>query len=363
MKKEKIIECKEVIAEMSDNPDNFAIKIPYSSKVNIQELTKDDNDPLFVTVEVINDCISRNKNKYTSDTLQQIQEQINSNLPVGFRGHIPENERQDKSPHPETIWLGSILKNIEGKQRLFAKGYVLPYAKELKTYLKKAKAIGKKVAVSIYGLARKVWNPSSKIYDISDFNLESIDWARPGAEGVTGMGYLSLAKEMKGDSIMEKEKVIKEMSISDLKQHNENLFNEVIKKGYDKAESDFSKDKALVKEMLDLKTELGVDEKENTKELVAEMKREREELVDNYIDVKIAKSISNSAIRDVIKKVIVSEMKGQDITKSIADKTIDGVLSSDEGKYLIKEMANSTKIITSVNNNKTKVKSYKFIKD
>jgi hypothetical protein len=162
---------------------------------------------------------------------------------------------------------------------------------------------------------------------------------------------------------MEKEKVIKEMSISDLKQHNENLFNEVIKEGYNKAESDFSKDKALVKEMLDLKSELGVDEKENTKELVAEMKREREELVDNYIDVKIAKSISNSAIRDVIKKVVVSEMKGQDRTKSIADKTIDGVLSSDEGKYLIKEMANSTKIITSVNNNKTKVKSYKFIKD
>jgi hypothetical protein len=67
----------------------------------------------------------------------------------------------------------------------------------LKQYLKAAKASGKRVAVSVYGQAEQIWDNVKKTYDIQKFDLESIDWARPGSEGVVGSGYLSVASEMK----------------------------------------------------------------------------------------------------------------------------------------------------------------------
>jgi hypothetical protein len=78
-----------------------------------------------------------------------------------------------------------VVKEIDGKKVVYAKGYVLPDANNRWNYLKVAKAMGKNVAVSIYGKAKEaVYNTVQKAYDIRGLALERIDWTPPGAEGI-----------------------------------------------------------------------------------------------------------------------------------------------------------------------------------
>jgi len=171
-----------IVKEM--NSDGMGeIDVPVDKTI-ISELSDGDKDPMFVTIEVINEGVSRNGRAYDKHVIESLAEQINENKPDGFYGHLADDERHTKFPEPQTIWLGAKVLEVGGKTRLFAKGYILPEAKTLRSYLKKAKVAGKNVAVSVYGLAKVVKDKVKNISIVQDMTLESIDWARPGAEGV-----------------------------------------------------------------------------------------------------------------------------------------------------------------------------------
>jgi len=174
MKKDlKSITIEGTLAEMSiDN--KFDIKVPTAKGVDIKALMEGDDDPMFVVVEALNDGVSANNRSYSIETVESVAEQINSLKPDAYQGHLRDEDRPFANPDSKTIWVGAKVLTVDGKKRLFVKGYVLPYAKELKQYLRAAKAVGKKVAVSIYGTAKELVN-SSGIREVLNFKLESID--------------------------------------------------------------------------------------------------------------------------------------------------------------------------------------------
>lgn len=341
-----------VVSEMGTNED-LKIDVPIAKGVDIKKLTEGDKDPLFVTIEALNTTISRSKRRYTPEVVKEIARQINEIKPDAYEGHLAEHERETKRPKPQTIWIGATVKEIGGKLRLFVKGYVLPYAKELKQYLKAAKAAGKKVAVSIYGQAKQTWNDLVRAYDVNDFHLESIDWARSGAEGVPTLGYLALTSEMKGEKLMNREDIVKDLTIGEIEELNPTIVSEMKSKLSDEITKTVKKEieKETQSELNVIREMVGAKEKDNLKDVIKEMVDEienlRQKVAGYYIDELLAKRISNKAARGVIKSMVVREIGNEYNLDTIAE-TVSNVIKSDEGKAIVASM-NEAKIIVTPN--------------
>jgi hypothetical protein len=278
------------ISEMSDSDTGISL-----DKKMIEELKKDDKNPMFVTVEVMNPQVSKNGRYYDEKTLYSIAEQINEKKPDGYMGHLTEEERLKKMPHSQTMWLGANVKEVAGKQRLYAKGYVLPYAKELRTYLRKAKVIGKKVAVSIYGKASMVWDSQRSASRIKEFVLENLDWARAGAEGLQTAGITNIASEMQGN----------------------NNDSETLKR-------------------------------------ISEMSDTIDAFYEDYIDNQLNKKVNNRNISKLFKKLVISEMIDEAKTKKNIDSKIDHVLNSDESKSILQTLSSRSGVISPGEDNRAK---------
>lgn len=382
MNKLNSLKVPAIVTEMSDKVDGFDVAVPFAQGVDVAEMTVGDDNPLFVTVEVLSPQISANKRHWTEESLYEVAEQINDIKPDAYQGHIKEEDRAFASPNSQTIWLGAVVKKMQGVNRLFAKGYVLPYADKLKTYLKSSKAASKKISVSVYGKAHQAWNTAKQAYDISGFKLESIDWARAGSEGVKGAGYFSLTSEMKGENIMDRLEVIKSLTKDEIKANNPSVISEMeeeagevakeeAKVDIEKAEEEGKEGKEDVAEMTEIRKTLKT-KKGKSVEVISEMQKElgqsNDKVVGIYIDSELKSKISNSDIASFTKKLVVAEMANLDVTNDDmnrqrfgglsrgeikANKAIEAVISSPEAKTLISEMGRSN-VINPVVDNKNK---------
>lgn len=399
-----------LVTEMSDKVDGFDVAVPFAQGVDIGEMTVGDDDPLFVTVEVMSPQISANKRHWTEDSLFEIAEQINKIRPNAYQGHIKEEDRAFSSPNPQTIWLGATVKRTKGALRLFAKGYVLPYADKLKTYLRSSKAAGKSVGVSVYGKAHQAWNNAKQAYDIRGFLLESIDWARSGSEGVKGTGYLELTSEMEGENSMDRLEVISTVTIDELKANNPDIVKEmqtdknevigtatieeiktgnptIVKEMQDEANATAEKNNGgkagvyAIREMSEVNQKLGTD-KGKAVEVISEMQTDlgvaNGKLTDQFVESALSEKIKNTDIASFTKKLVIAEMEKTDVTgddlsrqrfggfsrgEIKAKKAIDAVLSSPEAKTLISEMGRSTVIKPVIDNrNKPDKRQFTVIK-
>ena len=356
MKKEQIFE-KGIIKEMNGDIESAKILVPMSDGVDISELVKGDKDPLFVTVEALNPQTSNNGRIWTEDMMHNVAEQIMSKKPDAYQGHLKEADRATSAPTAKTIWLGATVRQVSGKPRLFIKGYVLPYAQELKQYLKAAKASGKKVAVSVYGQAEQLWNKVKKAYDISKFDLESIDWARPGSEGVSGSGYLSIASEMKGE-LMERKEIIQSVTLSEMTELNKGVVKEIT----DEVEE---KSKKTVSEMSD-KLEKANDKIKAygkiTPEVVSEMSGSYDKLMSKYVEDSVASKVDSKSVQSVAVRQVIAEMEDNFRSKKLVDETIDKVVGSKEIKSIISEMAKNQTVINPGNDNRKQENERKYTK-
>jgi len=276
------------VLEMAGNPDKFDINVPIGKDVDIENLIGDDKEPMFVTIEALNEGVSKNKVYYSDQVVKEIANKVNMIKPDGYQGHIEESKKRYENPKSMTVWLGAVTKKIAGKTRLFIKGYVMPYADELKQYLKKAKAAGKKVAVSIYGQAVHEWDSFNKYYNIrpGTFALESIDWARSGAEGVPTTGFYKLTAEQEESEVQTRYSIIQDLNKDELRANNPKLIAEM--------RGDFRKE----------------EREEIKKTLIAEMAEglriKEKDLVEKYCDIEVKKYPDKT--RNFIKKLLVAEM-------------------------------------------------------
>lgn len=357
MGKNNFVSFSGTVSEMGTEKD-LKIDVPFAKGVDVEKLTEGDKNPLFVTIEALNTTISRSNRRYTPEVIKEIAEQINSIKPDAYEGHLSESERATKRPKPKTIWLGATVKEVEGKLRLFVKGYVLPYAKDLRGYLKAAKAAGKKVAVSIYGQAKQVWDSAVKAYDISDFHLESIDWARSGAEGVPTLGYLELTSEMKEDKLMDREDIVKNLTLNEIETLNPTIVSEMKDKISEEIKAGLEKNDELVS----LQEMLGVKDGE-IKEVVGEMIDELYELRKNaaysYIDKALSEKIQNKVARSVLKTMVVKEM-GEEYNLERVAEIVSDVIKSEEGKAIVSEMAEKRTVVTPTIDNRRNSETRKY---
>ncbi len=324
-----------VVKEMTEDGMG-EIDVPVDAEL-ISKLKDGDTDPMFVTIEVINEGVSRNGRAYDKKTIESLAEQINADKPNGYYGHLNDDERKTKYPEPQTIWIGAKVSEVGGKLRLFAKGYVLPEAKSLRSYLRKSKAVGKNVAVSVYGLAKVVKDTVNNTMRVKSMALESIDWARPSSEGVLNMGLFSVTSEMtdnsddltsgKGED-MNKEEVLKTLTADELKEHNPTVISEMITEATEPIEQ---AKEVLVTEMADVRTALQLDDEASVVETVKEMT----DRINGYeLDNQLSAKVESPSARKVIKQLVISEMT----SGTAVDEAVTNVLDSETGKELIKEM-------------------------
>lgn len=319
-----------VVSEMSDEAVSGLISL---DDALVAKVAGDDPNPMFITMEVLNEGVSRNGRYYDLSALKEVGDQINSEHPDGYAGHITNGERATKVPDAEIIWLGSKLLSVNGKHRLFAKGYVLPEAKKRRSYLKRAKAVGKNVSVSIYGTAKQVWDKAISAFRQMNIDLESIDFTRPKSEGVPngGLGF-SLTAEMENEAnklnegIMEKADILKSCSKDDLKKY---VSQDVLESLTDDVVSDVkSKAEETISEMTSAKDKI-----------IAEMRAENRSY---KLRDCLSSRVSDSKARKMIELMVVAEMSDDEDV----DETVKRVLNSEEGKTVVKEMTTVEPTVT-----------------
>lgn len=325
MKEEnKLITIEGTLAEMAG--EKTEIDVPVANGVDIKALIEGDDDPMFVVVEALNESVSANNRMYSSETIKSVAEQINSMKPDAYQGHMRDEERPFANPDSKTIWVGAKVHNVKGKKRLFIKGYVLPYAKELKQYLRAAKAVGKKIAVSIYGTAKELLEGDFR--KVMDFKLESIDWARGVAAGVPTLGYMAITREMEDDAknsdwvkVIEDYNTIREIAVESVKEE--------IKKDRDSKLQ-------VISEMLDVPVDSITSVISEMKDTIA---NQEEELTNYYIDKELESKVPSKLIRGVVKTLVVAEMSKSVYNRTRASEIINSVVDSDMVSNILSEMS------------------------
>jgi hypothetical protein len=321
--KPKIERLSFVVSEMKSGvPDS--VKVPLAKGVELKTLTEGDKNPMFVTLEALVEGESKNGRYYDRETIVSVAEQINQLKPDGYEGHLKDEDRAFKSPQAKTIWVGAKVYEIDDKAHLFVKGYVLPYAKELKTYLRAAKAAAKRVSVSIYGTAKTVFDRVKNVKKIIDFQLESLDWARSGSAGIQTLGYLSIAREMKDDE--PDSRTILEMF--------ESVRSEVAEKLKGEFSGNTSQELETIREMV------GDGEVvEVVREMKARLESLEREVAVSEVNRLLREKISSLTTRKLLHTLIVAETKNTLFTKEAAKSIVERVLTSDNGRLIIRETA------------------------
>lgn len=328
-----------VIAEMTTDGKTVddMVDVPVNPQL-LKDIAKGDENPMFVTIEVLNESTSNNGRRWTREAILQVAETINAEHPDGYWGHLKTEERSTKFPDPTTVWLGAKVEEVNGKVHLYAKGYVLPEAKPVRSYLEKAKAAGKHVAVSVYGKTYAM--TKAGLTDMRNFVLESIDWARPKSAGLNTLGKFVITAEMTDDSNkleegenneMTREEVLRTATADEIKELNSEVVSEMTQEAVSAKEAEYE---AVVSEMTEVREALAVEDDKSLSEVVKEMVEEREALVQqnrqHALDAKL-NEIESPAARNVIKSLVVAEMTADEDVAG----AVDRVLASDTGKGVI----------------------------
>ncbi len=167
--------------------------VPFAPGIDLAALTQGDAAPLFVTLPIAQVGTSRNGRHYDAALVAEIAAQVNRDRPGGGLGHIAEGERATRYDRPEVLWLGaSVVGGVA-----YGKGYIPPYARDTRDFLRRARAAGHPVGTSIYGRWQQVWDTAlGAMKVLAGGTLEAIDFVPPARAGVQFGGDMTLASEM-----------------------------------------------------------------------------------------------------------------------------------------------------------------------
>jgi hypothetical protein len=214
MADEFVIENAELELEVSEMVGDVS-GIVKLNKTRVAELTEayEDEHPQFPILRV-EAGLSGNGNNWPDAILHNVAEQINKDEKPGYWGHIPPDRVGYDYPDPETLWLGAVVKKESGKDVLYVKGYNIPGGRarrHSKSGLARLTSWAGKASGKVVGGVRH----------IETFRLSSIDWARPGSQGMNAAvaGY---ATEMKEGEVAEVDWA--KATLADIERENPSLF-------------------------------------------------------------------------------------------------------------------------------------------
>lgn len=325
---------------------NYPQDIPTFGDVDIQELTKGDDDPMFLTLPIgkVNSK-SINGRFYDEAWIQELERQTAEQRPIGIMGHLREEELATAFP-PEAIhWVG--VQRIG--EMLWGKGYVPPG--EARERVRRYKATNKKLATSIFAEARGAFDKAVGALRMAadSLKLKQIDIGPADRVGIPGlatepiitaeMGSPEGSKdpENEKENDMDKYEVIREMTADDAKLLPDNVREAVLATVTEPPEV------ALVAE---LREALGVDEKADPVAIVKEMKTEREKQAKRAVSDRIKelvedeeKGVKLESARGIVMEMI--ELRAP-ATPDEAETVFKEVVESDRVKGLLSEMVQAT---------------------
>lgn len=224
-----IIKCDTRVLEMVS--ETTMINVPVHPSINIDVITADDPDPRFVNVEVIRGgTISGNNRRYNNENVRQINKMVPG--VQGFLGHPDPSKYGFEFREPQCIFVGSMLDTMEdGSVRCIAKCYLFKSSR-LREWIPKSIAANNPMTVSINGRADVI--RSGEYIDVVTVNdLESIDWANPGTEGISSSRAMSVVREMEnnnnGGNTMEVKDILKNATVTEFKAFNPDGYSSMVK--------------------------------------------------------------------------------------------------------------------------------------
>ena len=224
-----IIKCDTRVLEMVS--ETTMINVPVHPSINIDVITADDPEPRFVNVEVIRGgTISGNNRRYNNENVRQINKMVPG--VQGFLGHPDPSKYGFEFREPQCIFVGSMLDTMEdGSIRCIAKCYLFKSSR-LREWIPKSIAANNPMTVSINGRADVI--RSGEYIDVVTVNdLESIDWANPGTEGISSSKAMSVVREMEnnnnGGNTMEVKDILKNATVTEFKAFNPDGYSSMVK--------------------------------------------------------------------------------------------------------------------------------------
>lgn len=215
----------EMVSEMS------MINVPVDPRIDIDTITADDPDPKFVNVEVIRAGVSNNNRRYNNNIVKEISQLIVGCQ--GFFGHPDPSKYGFEFREPQCIYVGSIIDEMpDGLNRCIAKAYLFKTS-QLREWVPKSIAAGNPMTVSINGSA-DIMRGGDIIDVVHMTDLQSVDWANPGTEGLETSMAMSVVTEMNegGNKMAETinaQDIIKNVSVAELRAYNPGAYDTIIK--------------------------------------------------------------------------------------------------------------------------------------
>lgn len=206
--------------------DTALINVPIDTRIDIGTITADDPDPKFVNVEVIRAGVSGNNRRYNNNVVREVSQLVPGCQ--GFFGHPDPSKYGFEFREPQCIYVGSVVEEMaDGLCRCIAKAYLFKTS-SLREWVPKSIAVGNPMTVSINGSADVM--RSGDILDVIHMTeLQSIDWANPGTEGMETSKAMSVVKEMNknyeggsemSDTTTNAKDIIKNISVAEFRAYN-----------------------------------------------------------------------------------------------------------------------------------------------
>ena len=323
--KDAVVELNLEVSEMETDISGVVVL----DRTRVQEILNDyeDEKPQFPVLRVEAGTVSKNGNLWPEDILDSVAEQINSAEIPGFWGHIPPEQRGYVYPDPETLWLGATVKKEAGKKVLYVKGYNHPEsrARKHRRLAKVTSWMGKASGRVING-----------VRNVETFALESIDWARPGSNGMSArvVAWASEMEDERSDNDVDWAKI----TLADIQRENPALFTlmkqqveaeqaaavQEMKEKADKAEEQGTL-------LGNLRKLLKIDEEkdiiEAVTEIVTKVEDEGKKAIKDRVAAIVGKKVTDERAKATIMRLIpVSEME------ALSDKDEDAIKGFVEGK-------------------------------
>lgn len=308
----------------------------------VQELLEDyeDDKPQFPILRVTAGEVSGNGNDWPNSILTSVAEQVNAQEYPGYWGHIKPEERGYVFPDIETVWLGATVKTEAGQPVLYVKGYNVPGGKPRKhRRLARFTSWAGKASGRVINGVRK----------IESFTLESIDWARPGSNGMNAK-VVAFATEMEGGENTVSELDLSKVTLDDIEKGNPSLFalmRQKVEADLDVTEMKKAQDALTERETLLLKLRklLKINDDADVEEAVVRMVEQIDNLGATTLKEKVAEYLAEkfkgedkaAARKTILRLIPVTEMEGasdEDLKKKVDEKLSD----DDEIKTVVTEM-------------------------
>ena len=206
-----------ILEMITDNSLNVAV----DERIDIGTIVADDESPMFINVEVVRAGISGNNRRYNNAVVREINAMVPGTQ--GFLGHPDPSKFGFEFRDPQCIYVGSMVDVLpDNTERCIGKCYIFKNS-PLREWIPKSIAANNPMTVSINAIGDVI--RSDSILDVVHINeLQSIDWANPGTEGMFTSKAMSVVSEQKsnigGIEEMEAKEIIKNATVAEFKAYN-----------------------------------------------------------------------------------------------------------------------------------------------